>query len=42
MPFGLKINLLEFHHKMDEVHKSISEFCLVYIDDALIFSHNEE
>lgn len=27
---------------MDEVYKPISKFCLVYIDDALIFSNNKE
>lgn len=42
MPFGLKNALSEFQHKMDEVQKPISEFCLVYINDALIFSDNEK
>lgn len=27
---------------MDEVYKHISEFCQVYINDALIFSNSEE
>ena len=42
MPFGLKNASLEFQNRMDEVYKSISRFCLVYIDDALIFSNSEE
>ena len=27
---------------MDEVYKSISRFCLIYFDDALIFSNSKE
>lgn len=42
MPFELKNALLEFQHRMDEVYKPISDFCLVYIIDAVIFSINEE
>ncbi|KAL9432645.1 hypothetical protein AB3S75_027633 [Citrus x aurantiifolia] len=36
MPFGLKNAPSESQNRMDEVYKSISGFCLIYIDDALI------
>ena len=42
MPFGLNNAPSEYHNRMDEVYKFISEFCLIYIDDALIFSNSEE
>ena len=42
MPFGLKNAPSKFQNRMDEVYKSISGFCLIYIDDALIFSNSEE
>lgn len=42
MPFGPKNALLELLHRMDKAYKSMAEFCLVYINDALIFSNNEE
>ena len=40
--FWIKNASLEFQNRMDEVYKSISGFCLIYIDDALIFSISEE
>lgn len=42
MPFDLKNAPSKFQNRMDEVYKSISRFCLIYIDDALIFSNSEE
>lgn len=42
MPFELKNAPLEFQHIMDKVYKPISDFCLIYIIDAIIFSINEE
>lgn len=42
MPFGPKNALLELLHRMDKAYKPIAEFCLVYINDALIFNNNEE
>lgn len=42
MPFRLKNAPSEFQNRIDEVYKSISGFCLIYIDNALIFSNNDE
>ena len=42
MPFGLKNVLLEFQHRMDKMYKPISNFCMLYIDDALIFNNSKE
>lgn len=42
MPFGLKNVPSEFQHRMNEVYRPILTFCLIYIDDALVFSKNEE
>ena len=42
MPFGLKNASSEFQNRMDEVYRSISGFCLIYIDDAFIFSNSED
>lgn len=42
MPFGLKNAPSEFQNTIDEVYKSISGFCVIYIDNALLFSNNDE
>ena len=42
MSFGLKNALSEFQNRMDEMYKFISRFCLIYLDDSLIFSNNKE
>lgn len=42
MPFGLKNALSELQNMMDEVYKSISGFCLIYIDDAFIYNNSDE
>lgn len=41
MPFGLKNAPSEFQYRIDEMYKPISEFCLIYIDNALIYSNSE-
>lgn len=39
--FGLKNALSEFQYIIDEVYMPISKFCLIYIDDILIYSNSE-
>lgn len=41
MPFRLTNAPSEFQHWMNKVYKPISEFFMIYIDDALIFSNSE-
>lgn len=41
MPFRLKNAPSEFQYWMNKVYKPISEFFMIFIDDALIFSNNE-
>ncbi|XP_004309790.1 PREDICTED: enzymatic polyprotein-like [Fragaria vesca subsp. vesca] len=38
MPFGLKQASSIFQKKMDNIFKPYSDFCIVYIDDILVFS----
>lgn len=38
MPFGLKNAPSEFQRIMNEIYHDYSKFCIVYIDDVLIFS----
>ena len=38
MPFGLKNALSEFQNIRNEIFNPFSKFCIVYIDDVLIFS----
>ena len=38
MPFGLKNASSEFQRIMNDIYNPFSEFCIVYIDDVLIFS----
>ncbi|KAL6227709.1 hypothetical protein ACLB2K_001666 [Fragaria x ananassa] len=38
MPFGLKQAPSIFQRKMDNIFKPYSDFCIVYIDDILVFS----
>ena len=40
MPFGLKNAPSEFQRIMNEIFNDYSNFIIVYIDDALIFSPN--
>ena len=40
MPFGLKNAPQVFQARMDRIFKKISNFCIVYIDDILVFSNN--
>ncbi|KAK9923008.1 hypothetical protein M0R45_031444 [Rubus argutus] len=42
MPFGLKQAPSIFQRKMDNIFKHVAEFCVVYIDDILVFSKNRE
>lgn len=42
MTFVLKNALSKFQHVMDKVYKPISKFCLVYIDDVLIFNNSKK
>jgi hypothetical protein len=41
-PFGLKNALSEFQNKMNKIFNPFSKFCIVYIDDVLIFSKSIE
>ncbi|UBN09112.1 polymerase polyprotein [Metaplexis yellow mottle-associated virus] len=41
MPFGLKQAPSIFQRHMDESFLDLTKFCLVYVDDILIFSDNE-
>ena len=38
MPFGLKNAPSEFQRIMNDIYNPFSEFCIVYIDDVLVFS----
>ena len=40
MPFGLKNAPSEFQRIMNDIYNHFSDFCIVYIDDVLIFSHS--
>lgn len=42
MPFGLKNAPRIFQRKMDGLFNHLSKFCIVYIDDILVFSQNEK
>ena len=42
MPFGLKNAPSEFQRIMNNIFNAHSKFCIVYIDDVLIFSHSIE
>ena len=42
MPFGLKNAPSEFQRIMNDIYNPFSEFCIVYIDDVLIFSQSIE
>jgi hypothetical protein len=42
MPFGLKNAPSEFQRIMNDIFNAHSKFCIVYIDDVLIFSHSIE
>ena len=42
MPFGLKNAPQIFQNKMDTIFKKHSDFCIVYIDDILVFSNNKQ
>ena len=41
MHFGLKNTSQIFQRRMDKIFKQFHEFCIVYVDDILIFSNNE-
>ena len=40
LPFGLRNAPQIFRRRMDKIFINMNEFCLVYIDDILIFSDN--
>lgn len=40
MPFGLKNAPLVFQARMHKILKPYSKFCIVHIDDILVFSQN--
>ena len=40
MPFRLKNAPSEFQKIMNEIFNTYTSFCIVYIDDVLIFSQN--
>lgn len=42
MPFGLKNAPLEFQNVMNDIFMPYSQFCIIYIDDVLIFSKSME
>ena len=42
MPFGLKNAPQVFQRRMDNIFKNLNHYCLVYIDDILIFSKTIE
>ena len=42
LPFGLKNAHSEFQRIMNDIYNSFSDFCIVYIDDVLIFSQSIE
>ncbi|KAI4312626.1 hypothetical protein MLD38_037430 [Melastoma candidum] len=41
MPFGLKNAPGVFPRKMDNAFKQVRKFCVVYIDDVLVYSQTE-
>jgi hypothetical protein len=42
MPFGLKNAPGVFQRKMDNIFKPFIDFCIVYVDDILVFSKTKE
>ena len=38
MPFGLKNAPQIFQRRMDDIFKDLNNYCLVYIDDIVVFS----
>ena len=42
MPFGLKQAPSIFQRKMDNIFKQVADFCVVYIDNILVFSKTRE
>ena len=40
LPFGLRNAPQIFQRRMDKIFRNLNEFCLVYVDDILIFSDN--
>ena len=42
MPFGLKNAPQIFQGRMDNIFKDLNHYCLVYIDDILVFSKTIE
>jgi hypothetical protein len=42
MPFGLKNALSEFQRIMNDIFNPYSRFCIIYIDNVLIFSNSLE
>ena len=41
MPIGLKNAPQIFQRMMDKILKEFNEFCIIYVDDILIFSNNK-
>ena len=39
MPFGLKNASQIFQRRMDNIFKDLNHYCLVYIDDILVFAN---
>ena len=42
LPFGLKNAPQIFQRRMDQVFRKLKDFCIVYVDDILIYSDNLE
>lgn len=42
LPFGLKNSPQQYQRRMDKVFRNLNEFCIVYVDDILIFSDDLE
>lgn len=40
MPFGLKNAPMEFQNIMNDIFHSLHQYCIIYIDDVLIFSES--